>query len=273
MSNKNLFWKKFALAVIPLAFAIFTIFYPNLPEQKLDNSILFLVLLTILVIILPWERLTSLKAAGIEFELDKPLLDKAINDLGILKGKENINDEKLKKLFERLIPQIEQAKGSRILWIDDSPKNVFGERRLLRTLNIETIMAVSSEMAQSYLDTDGDFDLIISDMRSGGTIKKNKDDIPEAVQFIKRLRETETSRSQIARYSNIPSLPVIFYSSKSYSQQLRLTEPIRRDKSVVLFATSVEMLFEDVIGTLANVRSEPIQINVGSTIELPTKDK
>jgi CheY-like chemotaxis protein len=271
MGDKNLFWKKLALAVIPLAFAIFAVFDPNLPEQKLDNSILFLVLLAVLVVVLPWERLTSLKAAGIEFELDKPLISKAISDLEILKGKENINDEKLRKLFERLMPQIEQAKGSRILWIDDTARNVFGERRLLRALNIEIVMAVSSEMAQSYLDSDGDFDLIISDMRSGGTLKKSKDEMPEAVQFIKELREAESRRSQIARYSNIPSLPVIFYSSKSYSQQIRLTESIRRDGSVILFATSVEKLFEEVIRTLAYVRSEPIQIILGSTSELPAK--
>jgi CheY-like chemotaxis protein len=273
MSNINLFWKKLALAVIPLAFAIFAILYPNLPEQKLDNSILFLVLLVVLIIVLPWERLTSLKAAGIEFELDRPLINKAISDLEVLKGKENINDEKIRKLFERLVSNIEQAKGSRILWIDDSPKNVFGERRLLRALNIETVMANSSEMAQSCLDTDGDFDLIISDMRRGESIKKGRDDMPEGVQFIKRLRETETRRSQISRYSHIPSLPVIFYSGKAYNEMLRLTEPIRQDGSVIILATGVEKLFEEVIRTLSYVRSEPIQIIVGPTSELPAKDK
>lgn len=273
MSDKNLFWKKFALGVIPLAFAIFAIFYPNLPEQKLDNSILFLVLLAILIIVLPWERLTSLKAAGIEFELDKPLISKAISDLEILKGKENISDEKIRKLLERLTPQIEKIQGSRILWIDDSPNNVFGERRLLRALNIEIVMANSSETAQGYLDVDGDFDLIISDMRRGESTKKSKDDMSEAIWFIKKLRQAETTRSQITRYSHIPSLPVIFYSGKGYKEMLRLTEPIRHEGSLTILATGVEKLFEEVIRVLSYVRAEPIQIIVGPTSKLPTKDK
>jgi len=273
MSNKNIFWKKFGLAVIPIAFAIFAILYPNIPGQKLDNSILFLILLAILIIILPWERLTSLKAAGIEFELDKPLIDKAISDLGILKGKENINDEKIRRLFERLIPQIEESKGGRILWIDDAPRNVFGERRLLRALNIETVMADSSELAQKYLDTDGDFDLIVSDMREGEVTKKQKDGMPEAVRFIVKLREMEAKRSQMSRYSNIPSLPVVIYSGQSYNQLRRLTEPIRRDGSIIIISTSTENFFEEVIRVLSDVRSEPIQIIVGSTVDLPTKRK
>lgn len=265
MNSNKIFWKKVALASLPIAFVLFALLNPNLPEQKLDNSILFLILLAILIVILPWERLTSLKAAGVELGLDRPQIDKAISDLEVLKGKENIRDEKIRKLIEQLFPQIEQAKGSRILWIDDTPNNILGERRLLRALGIETIMATNSEMAQSYLDTDGDFDLIISDMRSGKNYKKSKNEIIEAVQFIMNLRESETKRRSTDRYSHIPSLPVIFYSGKDYDQLLRLTEPIRRGESVIILVRGVEKLLEEVIRTLSYVHSEPIKIVVGST--------
>jgi CheY-like chemotaxis protein len=263
MKTKRLYGKKLALASLPIAFALFAIFYPNLPAQKLDNSILFLIVLAILVIILPWERLTSLKAAGIEFEIDKPQINKAIGDLEVLKGKENVSDEKLRAQIEYLRPHLEQAQGSRILWIDDTPHNILGERRLLRALGIETVMANSSEMAQAYLDTDGDFDLIISDMRSGETYKQGKTEMPEAVEFIANLRSVEAKRRQIDRYSHIPPLPVIFYSGKSYSRLLQMTTPIRQTNSVVILVQDVEKLFEEVLRTLSYMRSEPIQIIVG----------
>ena len=96
MRINTLFLKKLGIAALPIAFALLAIFYPNLPEQKLDTSILLLILLAILVVVLPWERLTSFKAAGVELELDKPQIDKAISDLEALKG---IADGKASKMY------------------------------------------------------------------------------------------------------------------------------------------------------------------------------
>ena len=185
MNDKNLFWKKLAIAALPITFAIIIIILYDQPEQKLDNSILFLITMAILIIILPWERLRSLKAVGVELELDKAEVKKAFSSLELLKGYD-IDDNKLRRLLEHLSPQIEQAHGSRILWIDDTPNNILGERRLFRSLGIETIMANSSEMAQNLINADGDFNLIISDMRSGDSkVEGGDQEIPEAVRFLK----------------------------------------------------------------------------------------
>lgn len=263
------FWKKLLIAIIPLGFAIITIFYSNPAEQKLDNSILFLILLSILVIAFPWERFTSFKAAGIEIELDKHQLGKAIEDIEVIFKTEKIplSDEKLKKLIGKLTPKIEKINGSRILWIDDSPHNILGERRLLRALGIETIMADSSQKAKDYLDSDGDFDLIISDMRSGQMVDKSKKYLPEAVRFIKEVRNDEIKRKKNERWSHIPYLPVIFYSGKTMSEMWRMTEPIQQKDTETILTRGAEQLIFEVIDTLFNVRSELIQIKIGRTPE------
>lgn len=265
MTSKRLFWMKLGLFILLIGFGLFALLYPNLPEQKLDTSVLFLITLAILVVILPWERLSSFRAAGVELVLDNPQVNKALNDLKALKDKERINDEKLWSQLRQLESEIELARGSRILWIDDTPDNVLGERRLFRALDIETVMAVSSEMAKSILETDGDFDLIISDMRSGENSKQGDKGLPEAVRFIQQVRAAEVKRSQLDRYKHIPSVPVVFYSGKKYAELLYLTQSVRGPKSILHLASGVEMLLTKILETLAYVRSEPIQIVVGST--------
>jgi hypothetical protein len=91
--------------------------------------------------------------------------------------------------------------------------------------------------------------------------------MPEAVRFMKTLREAEIKRGQIERYAHIPSPPVIFYSGKSYNQLLRLTGPVRREGSAVILVRGVEKLVEEVFRTLSYIRAEPIQIVVGPAPE------
>lgn len=261
--SHQLLWTKLGLFAFLVAFALFVLLYPGLTDQKVDTSVLILITLAVLVVILPWERLTSLKAAGVELELDRPQIDKAIGDLRTLKGKENINDEKVRALLKRLAPEIEQSIGSRILWIDNSPDNVWGERRLFRVLEIETVMAVSSDMATHILETDGDFDLLISDMRGADGVEPGDDAKPEAVRFVEQLRETETARHQKDRYKHIPPLPVVFYSGKQYSKLLDYTQSVRGSEPIVVVAQGLETFLIDVLRILSQVRSEPSEIVVG----------
>jgi len=262
ISDPKFFWKKLLLAIVPLTFAIFVMM--GLFEREFDNSVLLLVTLALLVVVLPWERLASFKAAGVEFTLDKSQIDKAIGDLEVLKGKDNVNNESLWKLLKRFEPEIKQSRGGRILWIDDSPYNILGERRLLRILGIETVMATSNEGANLALNSDGDFDLIISDMRSGDDFRQGKSSMPEAVQFIKSLRGVEANRQSLARYSHISSRPIIIYSGKDYNELLNLTDSIRGPKSTVLIVKGVERLFEEILRNLSIIRSEPILIKLNS---------
>jgi hypothetical protein len=120
-------------------------------------------------------------------------------------------------------------------------------------------------MAKSILETDGDFDLIISDMRSGERFKRGEDTKPEAVRFVEQLRESELKRRQKARYRHIPAFPVVFYSGKAYAELVYLTESVSGPESAVRLARGVEMLITKVLETLLHVRSEPVEIVVGST--------
>lgn len=255
---------KIAIAVIPIAFALYALLSGKLSEPKLDNSVIILVALGVLVLVVPWEKLIGVKVAGVEFALDNQQINKALGDLKVLKSKEHIDNEKVWTLLRRLTPEIEQVKGSRLLWIDDSPDNVLGERRLLRGLNIETVMATSSEMADQLISTDGDFDLIISDLRSGEDYRQGKSKLVEAVRFIMELRASEEKRQKIKRYAHIPSLPVIFYSGKDYERQRYLTESVRDPYTTTILTRGVEKLLLDVIRTLSDVRSKPIRLVVGT---------
>jgi CheY-like chemotaxis protein len=263
MQGRRLIWTKLGLFVFLVAFALFVLLYPGLTNQEIDTSVPILITLAVLVVILPWERLTSLKAAGVELQLDRPQIDKAIGDLRTLKGKENINDEKVRALLNRLAPEIEQSRGSRILWIDNRPNNVWGERRLFRALEIETVMAVSSEMATHMLETDGDFDLLISDMRGARDVEPGDDTRPDAVRFVEQLRETETARLQEDRYKHIPPLSVVFYSGKPYSRLLDYTQSVRGAEPLVVIAQGLETFLFDVLRILSQVRSEPAEIVIG----------
>jgi CheY-like chemotaxis protein len=219
------------------------------PETKLDNSVLFLIVLTVLIIILPWERITSLKAAGVEIALDQARVDRAIETV---KGQgKTIADKNLRALLERLEPQIEQAAGSRILWIDDRPHNVLGERRLFRALGVEIVMAESSQTAREYLRRDGDFDLIISDVRG------KEQHPPEAIRFIQDVRASEDERRQAGNYEHIPLVPVVFYSGHDWKEYDDLIQVLRSEDSCVIWTSGVDRLVQDVLYLLYQIRLEP----------------
>ena len=126
-----------------------------------------------LIPLIDWKSITTFKAAGIELTLNKPIVAGALHGLKIIEGKDRI---KLRKKLLSLEPKIKKAKGSRILWIDEQPKVIIGERRLMRALGIEIVTAKDSESAQHKIEEDGDFDLIISDVqRIGWGDIKNKE--------------------------------------------------------------------------------------------------
>ena len=60
---------------------------------------------------------------------------------------------------------IQQAQGKRILWIDDRPHKIIGERRFFRSLGLSIQTANTREAVLQVLEQDGDFDIIISDIQ------------------------------------------------------------------------------------------------------------
>jgi CheY-like chemotaxis protein len=192
----------------------------------------------------------TFKAGGVEISLDKPEV------VAGLKGLNLINDEQLKNNLLRLAPEIEQAQGGRILWIDDRPYKILSERRLLRALSIETTMTTSSDEAESILKKDNDFDLIITDMdREAENVKLNdSEQVHAGVNFIIKLRHNNDDA--------IKSLPVIFYSSYSSEALVRDTRPARELEPEAELSREPKTLLVKTIKLVVERRQQPIKSKV-----------
>jgi CheY-like chemotaxis protein len=154
--------------------------------------------------------------------------------------------------IEAMTEDINQVKGSRILWIDDNPLTILGERRLLRALGLQIVMEADSENARMRLKNDSDFDLIISDLqRTAKTDKKVT--IHDGALFVKEIR-------QDSMHPAIKNIPIIIYSAFREA-----SVNILKDKGVTHFENielcdTIETLLTKVILTLVQVRNNPIKV-------------
>ena len=258
MQRRHLLWLKSFFAAILLILALVRWFFFGLVSQRMDSVFLLLITGVFLVFLIPWERLTGFKAAGIiELSLDRPEVRAALKALSL----EKVEDQELREKLEVMSSEIERANGGRILWIDDKPLEIYAERRFLRALGIQTITATSSEEAKDILRKDNDFDIIITDARRG-------DDNLAGAGFIIELREGKDPI--IGDDPVIRSLPVIFYGIRwPWNSLLFVTKSARKwrpkeDRSeeelpkVWLSQTPQELIVK-VLRTLAEIRAEPIK--------------
>lgn len=240
-------WIRAILSVFIIALAVVRFIYFDFVSERMDNTFLLLLVAAVLIHIIPWDRLTAFKAGGVEFTLDKSQVRGAIEGLGLRK----IENNQLRERLSAVQGEIEQAKGSRVLWVDDNPREILGERRLLRALGVEVITAKNSERAESILGEDDDFDLIISDIQRKGALGERETRY-DGIYFIKGLRER--SGDQL-----IKSLPVIFYSAYRPDQIERIKQQVGTESlEEVEFCSTIEGLVSKVIRILAEVRSNPI---------------
>ena len=241
------FWVKAVLSASVLVLAALRVLYFDFASRRMDGTFLLLLIAAVLIHVVPWERLTSFKAGGVEFTLDKPQVKGALEGLGLRK----IENRQIHEMLSALQREIEQAKGSRILWIDDKPHEILGERRLLRALGIEVVTATTSAQAKSTLEQDNDFDLIISDIQRSGKVDE-RETIYDGIYFIKSLRENSDDKV-------VNSLPVIFYTAYTPEK----LEIIRKQVGPEAFqelevCATIEGLVSQVIKNLAEVRLKPI---------------
>ena len=250
MKNDKSLWIRIVLSAVVLLFAILRFTFFEIVGERMDPIFLLLIASAVLIFVLPWERLKSLKAGGIELSLEKPQVKGAIDSLGL----NRVENKQLREKLSRRAPEIEQVKGSRILWIDDRPYNIIGERRLLRALGVEVVTAVSSEMAEEILMRDNDFDIIISDVQRIGESYKLNEGIPihEGVNFIVKLRKHDDPI--------IRALPVIFYAAYDWDRLVKFTRPARETRPEAELSNSIESLLTKVIISLSEVRSNPIKV-------------
>jgi CheY-like chemotaxis protein len=248
MSKKQLFWTKIIFASIPFLLAILRSIFFAVLNPRIGTTFILFVGAAAIIAILPWERLSTFKAGGVEISLDKPEV------MAGLKGLNLINDEQLKNKLLKLNSEIEQVQGGRILWIDDRPNQVLSERRLLRALDIETIMAISSDEAENILKKDNDFDLVITDMvRVAEDVRLyNGEQVPTGVDFIIKLRHNKDDA--------IKSLPVIFYSSYGSREAfVRDTRPARDLEPEAELSNEPGTLLVKAIKLVAERRQQPIK--------------
>jgi CheY-like chemotaxis protein len=268
---------KVAVASALLLLAIFRIVFFDSLERRTDKTFFLILGAALLILVLPWDRLTSFKAAGVEFTLDRPEVAAAIRSLDL----DRLQDEQLKGELSKLTTEITEAAGGRALWIDDKPHEVVALRRLLRALDVETVIARSTREADEILASDNDFDLIVSDVqrrdegdqqtfewfrRDPAAIESDSSSkivakagwtfikLHEGVNYVVRIR-TEAGRDPV-----IASLPVLFYAAYDWSRLARFTAVALATSPDTEISNSPLTFVPKAIRMLAGARSSPIVV-------------
>lgn len=239
---------KISLSVVLVVLAVIRWVFYDIALERMDSVFFSLVVAAILVYIVPWENIKTFKAAGIELSLEQSAVKAAISGLGL----NRINDKQLRAQLARLGEDLQSIRGGRVLWIDDKPHKIIGERRLLRALGIQVISAKSSTVAETILDTDNDFDLVISDVqRRGDSYKLNNGvEIHEGVNFIVKLRQHGDS--------TVKAIPVVFYAAYEWDRLVKFTRPAREIQPEAEISNSVNDFVPKVVTQLAKSRENPI---------------
>ena len=145
--------------------------------------------------------------------------------------------------------EISKSQGKRILWIDDKPHKIIGERRFFRSLGLEIVTGNNRDVILKLLEQDGDFDIIISDIQwltsyEGVTYGR--------LNMIKELRK-------IYLDSFIGKLKVIFYTGYR-KEQITIIDKQTGIKDIenssIMF--SIDRLIMEVFSTLTENKNSVI---------------
>jgi len=241
---------KVIAAILALTLAVIRIAFPDSIGGHIDTEALSLAAAAFLILILPWERLRTVKAAGIELVLDSPQVKGAISGLALSR----VEDDKLKSKLRDLAPMIDQIGGARVLWIDDQPHKILAQRRLFRALGVVIVSVNSSDTALRTLLSDNDFDLLISDVQRSGTsfLYNNGVNIHEGVNFAVLLRRADEP--------GISSIPIIFYAGYEWERLERFTRPATSLSNNIEACRDNISLITKAVLALAGARLRPIEV-------------
>jgi len=239
---------KVILSLLLIVLVIVRWVFYDIASTRLDTVALTLIISAILLYIIPWENLRTFKAGGIELTLEQSQVKSAIDSLPVEKDKQKILQQ-----LSRLDAELQSIRGAKVLWIDDKPHKLIGVRRLLRSLGVQIVSATSSQMAKDILDTDNDFDLIITDIqRYEHSLDKREVNISlDGVDFIVKLREHQDP--------TIRALPVIFYAAYDWERLVLFTRPAREKQPEPDISNSVSDFIPKVVKRLAISRAIPIK--------------
>lgn len=249
MSKKmKLLWK-IGISVIALFLSYLRFCDPESSKEWLDSTFLILIMVPALAFLIPWDRLTAFKAAGIELVLESPSVRGALSGIKMSSS----DSRKIRRALYSLKNAIQDSAGSRILWIDDHPDHILGERRILRSLGVIILSANSSDSARKLLNEDNDFDLVISDMQRESE-PDSKFKRYGGIEFIKEIRQSSTD-------SVVKDVPVVFYTAYRPEQIDRILNQVSaKDLSDVHFCNSIEGLLRKVFEILPAIRAEAIKV-------------
>lgn len=242
--------RQLVAAIVLIALAVARLFWPGF-AAKADAASLILVAVGLALLIVPLKSIKTLKAGGVELSLDAPPVQGAVASLNL----NRIEDAKLKSRLQTLSHLLPVVAGARLLWIDDRPEKIIGERRLLRALGVTVVSAISSEHARDILNADNDFDLILSDVQRRGETHSITGGVAihEGVNFIVWLRTR-------ADDGFVSAIPVIFYAAYDWSRLVEFTRPARETAPEPGIANSIADLVPKVILALADSRQSAIQL-------------
>jgi CheY-like chemotaxis protein len=238
-------WIKYVFAFLSICLLCIRLFlFDKTAPDKLDSTILILFIFSAFILIIPWDRLNLFKAGGIEVQLNEPQVK------GALSGMLDAQEKDIKELLINLSSKISQSKGGRILWLDDKPHNIIGERRFFRSLGIEVVTATPNTIMK-ILDQDNDFDLIISDIQ---WFDENEQPTYGGMEKIKAIRD---------KYNDpiIRTLPVIFYTAYTPNVAVEIMKEVGLERYLKIeICHSIETLVKQAILTISESRSNPIKV-------------
>jgi CheY-like chemotaxis protein len=280
---------KVVLSLVLVALATTRLLFHDMLSTRMDLVFLSLVLAVFLLWMIPWEelweRLSGFSVGGLGISLQQPDVkaaivgidfdEKHLKIMGAASEKE-VRD-RLQQRLERLEGELQTVRGSRVLWIDDEPHSILGERRLLRALGIDITPATSSKRAKEILEEDHDFDLIITDTLRGSRRRGPREGVDsdsvdsdsvdsdsvdslqrgtrEGVDFIVKLRKGEVTDAPIK------DLPVIFYAADAWQTVKNVTSRARNLEPGAEISNRVDDLIPKVIRMLSERRRHPIPVS------------
>jgi CheY-like chemotaxis protein len=244
------------LTFLVLARMIFSPF-----AERVDNVSLILLGAVAILLLLPIERLTGLTVGSVAVVLDSPQVAGALTA-----SLDRVADRALRRRLDELPADLALLPGARVLWIDDHPSEVVGERRILRALGVEVITATSSEQAIETLVRDSDFDLLVTDVqRKGGHSHERAGGIPlhEGVNLVVALRS-----GQVPELADVPSaraIRVLFYAAYDRARLAEFTRRARELDPESDSTNDLENLIVKAVRQLAEARRRPIEAPVRKT--------
>ena len=219
----------------------------------------------------PWQRLSALRAGPIEFSLEQGQIRGAIDAIDV-HGTER---ERIDATLSRLATDIELARGSRVLWVDDKPRRLVGERRLFRALGIETVSVPTCRMAAETLVRDNDFDLLITSLEKAKEREEISDLRNPGVLFVNWLRGNEDDgiRRLVGETVDVPvmdtvinNLAVVFYAAFPLAYIRETIQPLTAAEPTVEASRGLDELLRKSLRLLADLRSNPIEVSADKKV-------